>query len=298
MNTENKKELIHDYNGRDYRTVWQHARSKFEDIFETRVQKKLLTQNPGWFIDVGGGYGRSVPLFKQGNRKHVLVDYAHNLLEYASDTYKDDKSIFYVAADAYHLPFKDNVFCGGLSVRVMHHMNMPVNFLKEINRVMMRGSKFVMDFANKRNLFRIFAKPGLALKKDHEEYEPLLFGTHPGYFRQAAKEAGFKTEKILGTGFFPRFITEKTEFLSPVLYVLEVIFDNTLGLLELGPRSVARIKKEGGEESNNLNLDIKDILACPTCKGDIKIEGEAVTCTKCNNKYAYKNGIFDFRKTI
>ena len=294
------QERIHDYNGRDYRTVWQHARSKFEDYFESGIQRALITRNPGWLIDVGGGYGRSVPLYNQGNKKIVLVDYAYNLLEMAAETYKNEKNIFYVAADAYHLPFKDNTFSSGISVRVLHHMNRPVNFLKEVNRVMIKNSKFVMDYANKSNLFRIFAKPSLALKKDHEEYEPLLFGTHPAFFKTLAKDAGFKTEKMLGTGFFPRFITEKTEFLQPVFKVLEVLFDNTLGYINLGPRTVAQIKKVEGVEIDNLSLDIKDILACPAenCKGDIKVEGETAICVKCSKKYAFKNSIFDFRKAL
>lgn len=299
MNTANTEaERIHDYNGRDYRTVWKHDRSQFEDYFEGGIQKSLLTHNPGWLIDVGGGYGRSVPLYNRGNRKIVLVDYAHNLLEMAAQTYKDDKNIFYVAADAYHLPFKDNTFSAGISIRVWHHMNMPLNFAKEICRVMTKNSRFVMDYANKRNLFRVFAKPFASLKQDHEEYEPLLFGTHPIFFKKIVKEAGFRLEKSLGTGFFPRFITEKTVFLKPILFVLEIIFDNTLGYLTLGPRTIAQIKKKEGITNDTIDRDIKDVLACPVCKGDIRIDGEIVTCTKCANKYSFKGNIFDFRKTI
>jgi ubiquinone/menaquinone biosynthesis C-methylase UbiE len=132
MTTETQRERIHDYNGRDYRTVWKHGRARFEDFFESSLAKKLLPKYPGWFVDIGGGYGRSYPLYKRNDRKVVIVDYAMNLLEIASETYKDDKNIFFVAADAYHLPFKNDIFNGGISIRVMHHMNLPEKFLAEI----------------------------------------------------------------------------------------------------------------------------------------------------------------------
>ncbi len=297
---QEKTEKIHDYNGRDYRTVWQHPRSKFEDYFESAVARKLLPKYGGWFIDVGGGYARSYPLYKKEGRKVVITDYAMNLLQIASQNNKDDKNIFFVAADAYHLPFKENTFNGGISIRVFHHMNLPDKFLGEIFRVMGTGSKFVMDYANKFNPLRIIAKPHKSFKKDHEEYEPLLFGTHPTFFKKTSKQVGYKYLTSLGTGFFPRFITEKTVFLSPIFYVLEFIFDNTLGYFDLGPRTVALIKKPGEVVNENINdKDIKDILICPLCSGDLDFsDPTSVTCKKCSKKFAINKNIYDFRKSL
>ena len=34
-----------------------------------------------------------------------------------------------------------------------------------------------------------------------------------------------------------------------------------------------------------------EILACPACKGDVKLEEERITCKNCGRKYPVKDGI-------
>jgi len=290
------KEVIHDYNGRDYRTVWEHPRAMFEDRFETKLTKKLVTHAPGWFIDVGAGYGRVYPVYKRKDRKVVLVDYAMNLMEIAVETYGTDENVFFVVANGYHLPFRSEVFNGGISIRTFHHINVPSKFLKETARVMKNGSSFLMEYANKRNLFRIFKRGKRALTKDHEEYEPLLFGTHPGYFKKTAEDSGFRVVRTLGTGFFPRFITEKTKSFAKVLAMSEVLFDCTFGRLRFAPMNFAELEKEGRKESKHKNVpsDIKDILACPACGNTLDLRApDAVKCVSCKRSFPKKGKIFD-----
>lgn len=294
------KEIINDYNGRDYRTVWRHPRAMFEDRFETKLTKKLMTDAPGWFIDVGAGYGRVYPVYKQPNRKVVLVDYAMNLMEMAAETYKDEKNLYFVVANGYHLPFKKETFSGGISIRTFHHMNLPPAFLKETGRVMRGGSSFLMEYANKRNLFRIFKKGKVAWQKNHEEYEPLLYGTHPQYFRETAEGSDLEVVRTLGTGFFPRFITEKTKFLSLILSLFETVFDSMFGGFSLAPMNFAELQKNGKVEGDSKTApsDIKDILACPVCAGSLDFQvSDSVTCNACKRKFPKKGKIFDFRYT-
>lgn len=298
------KEVINDYNGRDYRTVWKHPRAVFEDRFETKLTKKLLTDAPGWFIDIGAGYGRVCPLYKEANRNVVLVDYAMNLMEMAVETYEKEENVYFVVANGYHLPFKKETFSGGVSIRTFHHMNLPPQFLKETARVMRAGHLFLMEYANKRNLFRIFKKGKVALQKNHEEYEPLLYGTHPEYFRETAEAAGLQVVRTLGTGFFPRFITEKTRFFSSPLSLLETAFDSTFGRFRLAPMNFAELQKNGKakekEDGKNKNMqgDIKDILACPACGGSLDFHvPDAVSCIACKMVFPKKGKIFDFRYT-
>ncbi|MFC1753475.1 Trm112 family protein [Thermoproteota archaeon] len=40
-----------------------------------------------------------------------------------------------------------------------------------------------------------------------------------------------------------------------------------------------------------IDKELLDILACPDCKGDVKLENEKIVCTKCNKKYPIKDGI-------
>ena len=40
-----------------------------------------------------------------------------------------------------------------------------------------------------------------------------------------------------------------------------------------------------------INKELLDILACPVCKTDVKLEGEKIVCVKCGRRYPVKDGI-------
>lgn len=40
-----------------------------------------------------------------------------------------------------------------------------------------------------------------------------------------------------------------------------------------------------------IDKELLDILACPACKADVKLEGEKIVCTKCARRYPIKDGI-------
>ena len=40
-----------------------------------------------------------------------------------------------------------------------------------------------------------------------------------------------------------------------------------------------------------IDKELLDILACPLCKADVKLEGEKIVCTKCGRKYPIRDGI-------
>ncbi len=40
-----------------------------------------------------------------------------------------------------------------------------------------------------------------------------------------------------------------------------------------------------------IDKELLDILACPICKADVKLEGEKIVCTGCGRKYPIKDGI-------
>ncbi|MCK4462977.1 MAG: Trm112 family protein [Candidatus Omnitrophica bacterium] len=40
-----------------------------------------------------------------------------------------------------------------------------------------------------------------------------------------------------------------------------------------------------------IDKELLDILACPACKGDVKLNGEKIVCTKCGLRYPIKDGI-------
>jgi len=44
-------------------------------------------------------------------------------------------------------------------------------------------------------------------------------------------------------------------------------------------------------EERMLDKELLDILACPLCKTDIKLEEEKIVCTSCGRKYPIRDGI-------
>ena len=40
-----------------------------------------------------------------------------------------------------------------------------------------------------------------------------------------------------------------------------------------------------------IDKELLDILACPACKADVKLEGDRIVCTKCARRYPIKDDI-------
>ena len=40
-----------------------------------------------------------------------------------------------------------------------------------------------------------------------------------------------------------------------------------------------------------IDKELLDILACPACKADVKLENDKIICTKCGLKFPVRDGI-------
>ena len=40
-----------------------------------------------------------------------------------------------------------------------------------------------------------------------------------------------------------------------------------------------------------VDKELLDILACPACKADVRMEGDRIVCTKCGRRYPIKDDI-------
>ncbi len=289
-------EVIKDYSGRDYRTVWRGPRAAFEDRFERKLIEKMLPSDPGWFVDVGAGYGRLYPLYAAEGRKVVMVDYAMNLLEEAARSLGARSDVSFVAASAYHLPFRSGSFDGGLSVRTFHHMAHPERFLEEFARVLGSGSHALIEYSNKRNLLRMLRYGRRSLRQDHEEYGDLLFGTHPAYFEQLATSAGLELSHSRGTGFLSRLVTERTVPAVPLVAAGESVLDavfNGLAPMNFADLRVAAGRRQPDDRESAAGL--ADMLQCPACGGAVEDTGDGMRCTSCDELYPKVGAVLDFR---
>lgn len=40
-----------------------------------------------------------------------------------------------------------------------------------------------------------------------------------------------------------------------------------------------------------IDKELLDILACPACKAEVKLEGDSIICVKCGRRYPIKDDI-------
>ena len=45
------------------------------------------------------------------------------------------------------------------------------------------------------------------------------------------------------------------------------------------------------ERPTLLDKDLLDILACPACRAEVRLEGDRIVCTSCGRRYPVRDGI-------
>ena len=300
--------IIVDYQEDDFRDYWDSRCKSLLHECECEIIKRLLPPCDAWFVDIGCGYGRLTPTYLDSKKRIVAVDYSTKHLEMACDTYPQD-NMYFVAADAYHLPFRDGVFASGLCIRLFHHIASPEAFLCELSRVFMNEASVVFNYMNKRNLMRVLRYGPSSCERGHREISRVLYATHPKYFARLAKHSGFKTIAQEGTGLIHQIahrcrvverLVEAAPCLIPLLAMAEKMGRVTLGRLRLALMQYVLLHKVS--DGSGLSCaapqpqDLMDVLLCPGCRSTELYEDErGIGCTQCGTSYPKQGGIYDFR---
>ncbi len=259
----------------------------------------MLPDQSGWWVDVGAGYGRILPMYNNPDRKVVLVDYAMNLLEMAVEK-NLDPNIHFVAANAYHLPFRNQSFDVALSIHTFAHINAPRRFLSELARVVRDGSRLVVEYPNKRSFVRVL-KDGLrAFESSREEFTDLFYGTHPAFFEELCEGVGLRVLRTRGSGYLAR-VLDKVAFVDLPLRVAEFTLMNAPITRSMAPRNFTQLLKSPGDgngEESTAADGILDILACPVCGQSLIESGkESLSCRGGGHDFERKGRIIDLRYT-
>lgn len=294
----------------DYSTYWRNR--SYEDSAERAVLNRIFRGKKGtWFLDIGGSYGRLASTYYNEYENPIIIDYSFKTLERNYPIIKTKfPKLEVVAANAYKLPFRENVFDGALMVRVLHHIEKPEIYFKEISRVMSKKATYVQEFANKIHIkavlksllklrFDIFSKDPYQQPRintgegSREDQKSIFLNYHPQYIQDLLKSNCFSIRNKYGCSFLRSIILKKI-FSTSTLLFFEKIFQYTISWTNVSPSIFLETESLKACEKEHFS-NLEDILVCPECKGSLIFEGGSARCKDCKKSYERINNIWDFR---
>lgn len=138
------------YDRYDYRTFW--TKRNYENFADTLAISKILKSLDcprRHLLDLGGGYGRNIPICAPFCQKMTLLDPSSHNIENAKKFLGSRKNVELVIGKGEALPFEDGSFDTILSIRVSHHFSDLKPLLAECYRVLEPGGVFIFEVANK-----------------------------------------------------------------------------------------------------------------------------------------------------
>lgn len=291
-----------DYEGSDYQSsFWDQGGREYEDRAEAIALKRLLPDHARLMLELGAGAGRNTPRYT-GAEQIVLLDYSRTQLQQARERLGSSARFVYVAADIYRLPFVDGLFDSATMIRTLHHMAEAPRALGQIRRVLTPGSTFILEYANKLNLKAILRywlgrQSWSPFSLEPVEFAALNFDFHPRAIRQWLAELGFEVQKTLTVSHF-RVGVLKRWLPAGFLAALDGLFQPSGALFQLTPSVFLRAGL-GGAIPAAPPGPVPAFFQCPDCGSHpLQDRQTFLLCPGCGKKWAYRDGIYDFREAL
>ncbi|MBI2956134.1 MAG: methyltransferase domain-containing protein [Acidobacteria bacterium] len=261
---------------------------------------------PGWWVDIGAGWGRLLPAYFDPKRNIALIDQNLTALETVARFYPHS-NVHLILADAYRLPFRGDAFDAGLSVRTFQQIDTPELLLQEITRVLRPQATFVLNYTNKKSLLRIVRYGLDSFRSEHQAVSDNLFCTHPRYLEELLRRSGLTplrsrscglAEQVIKAGGYLDRLLAKAPFLVPPLALGDRVASHSLGRLGLLPNVFAALRKEGTAPpaAAEPRPGLADVLACPHCrKFPLNTLETGYACSDCDRRFPCQGRILDFR---
>jgi SAM-dependent methyltransferase len=280
-----------DYEGYDYQGAFWSGRD-YEDAAERIALARMLPASGRRLVEIGAAYGRLADLYP-GYEQVILLDPAKSQLLEARKRLSDDPRFLFVVGDSYRLPFSTNALDVAVTVRVLHHLtDVPAAF-QEIHRILRPEGRYLLEYANKRNLKEILRHVvGRSQRRPFSpepvEYVPLHFDFHPSYIEAHLRAASFGLEKSLAVSSL-RLALLKRVVPLPWLIRADRALQSPTAPLKLAPSMflLARAEKEGAVSDS--------LFRCPACGNeDLQETTDALLCEGCGRAWPVEDGIYDF----
>jgi SAM-dependent methyltransferase len=280
-----------DYQGYDYEGGFWPGRD-YEDAVERIALREMLPTSGGRLVEIGAGFGRLADLYGRYERV-ILLDPARSQVEDARQRLGADCRFIFIVGDVYHLPLCTNSFDVALTVRVLHHVSDVPTAFREIHRILRPEGRYVLEYANKRNLKEVirhlFGRSSRRpFSSEPVEYSPLHYNFHPSYIEEGLRRAQFRLERGLAVSSLRLNLLKK---LVPDSWLIRAdgLLQGPTASLKLAPSMFLLTRAlKGGPTS-------EAVFRCPQCGNEeLDESATALLCGKCGRSWPIEDGIYDF----
>jgi SAM-dependent methyltransferase len=298
--TQEPSRRICSYEGSAYRTEFWGEGRDYEDAAERAVLNKMLPATGSRLVDIGGGYGRLVPLYS-GYDEVVIFDYALTQLRQAQQLWgrsgpNGRPRYLYVAGDFYRLPFAPSVFDTVVMVRALHHASDAPSVLSGVSRLLGPGGSLVLEFANKRNLkailrYLVGRQDWSPFEREPIEFVPLNFDFHPAWIDAGLSKEGLTIRERRAVSSF-RLALLKRLLPTRLLVALDRLVQPTGEVLPLSPSVFVRAEADTARPHSPERIRFR----CTACGSTtVQEEERGLFCSNCDTFFPIEDGIYNFR---
>jgi SAM-dependent methyltransferase len=308
--------INYDAGGYDYRQFWNGR--DYEQWAERGVIRRTLRRVAPveWLADLGGGFGRNVPLELERARHVVLVDYSWTNLTNAEQTLLANPAnmgrVFLIRGNIYHLPFRTAAFEIGATIRVLHHLSALNEAIAEQSRVL--AEHWLVDVPIKHHLLARVKAMVRGGGRTLRTPDPNQLGSGDEPFwnfqlaavRETLRQQGWSDTLIASMSNFRRWERVTPRPLRgaarPVIYGADRMAQ-ALGRGWWGPAQYLWLTRHPAATFTP-QAEVAtppapwDALAprmwCPACQGDLVWDDASATCTACAKRFARQGMIWDF----
>lgn len=267
------------------------------------LRKLKVPAGNGLVLDVGSG-GRPYP------RSDVLLDRLSGAEHRCGEQMMMDGRPA-ILGDANKMPFKDKAFDFVIASHILEHMSNPEGFLKELMRVGKAGyietpnaiferlypqAVHCLEVLSINNELRIFKKgqiveDGFLGNQRIFEDDPFwakFFKSAPDMFHVRYYWEGNIKYTILNPNVSCEWIEEINEKGMENIGIKKTYMNENQGWREIG-QEILKYWYKFWRKKRLKNFELKNILACPECHGDLQFSEAIMRCKTCNSQFSNLN---------
>ena len=217
---------------------------KYEHESEVLAINRLLSgQKFSSAVDIGGGFGRLIPVLSQYAKKVILIEPSLKLQAQAKKQLPKSISVLPGTAQKTRLPDHSQNLVQ--IIRVIHHLPEPRPTFIELGRILKPGGFLLLEFANSANFKAqiksfVTGKPILPIAIDLRSAKNIrrksipFVNHHPHAIKKLLRQTGFEIIRTLSvSNFRSPFLKKILPF--PVLLGLESFSQSFLSRFHFGP---------------------------------------------------------------